>query len=95
MIMKIAAVAGSLVLLFIFANVALELPVFGSPQNKDIATYYTWHGLQDTGSANIVNSIVWDYRGYDTLGEETVLFSAALGVFLVMGGLNGRNNEDD
>ena len=24
---------------------------------------------------------MWEYRGYDTLGEETVLFTAAMGVF--------------
>jgi len=43
--------------------------------------------LQDapatTGSANVVTSIVWDYRGYDTLGEATILFTAVCGVAML------------
>ncbi len=50
---------------------------------REVASYYLESGTTATGSPNIVNSIVWDFRGYDTLGEETVLFTAALGVFLV------------
>jgi len=36
-------------------------------------------GLEE-GSANVVTSIVVNYRSFDTLGEVTVLFTAALGV---------------
>ncbi len=37
-----------------------------------------------TGSANVVTSIVWGYRGYDTFGESTVLFTAVVGVLAVL-----------
>jgi len=60
------------------------IPKFGSFENKEVAVYYLQNGLRLTGSANIVNSIVWDFRGYDTMGEETVLFAAAMGVFLII-----------
>jgi len=40
----------------------------------------------ETGSANIVTSVVVNYRSFDTLGEITVLFVSALGVAL-LGGL--------
>lgn len=39
----------------------------------------------ETGSANMVTSIVVNYRSFDTLGEVTVLFLAALGVSILMG----------
>lgn len=65
-------------------GVVVLSPGMGSFSQKTAANYYLESGLQDTGSANIVNSIVWDYRGYDTLGEETVLFIAALGIFLMI-----------
>ena len=39
----------------------------------------------ETGSANIVTSIIANYRSFDTLGEVTVLFAAALGVSLLFG----------
>lgn len=44
----------------------------------------------ESGSANIVTSIVADYRSFDTLGEVTVLFISALGVALV---LNTKGNR--
>lgn len=38
---------------------------------------------QQTGAANVVTSVVWGYRGYDTLGEVTVLFAAVVGVVMI------------
>ncbi|KXA99786.1 hypothetical protein AKJ42_02490 [candidate division MSBL1 archaeon SCGC-AAA261C02] len=35
---------------------------------------------RETGAANNVTSVIWDYRGYDTLGEATVLFTAVCGI---------------
>ena len=40
----------------------------------------------ETGSANMVTSIVVNYRSFDTLGEVTVLFISATGVGLLLGG---------
>lgn len=40
----------------------------------------------ETGSANMVTSIVVNYRSFDTLGEVTVLFLAAVGVSILLGG---------
>ncbi len=84
MIGKLSVLVCILVVAFIFVNVVYEIPVFGDSQTRSVASYYLSHGLYRTGSANIVNAIVWDFRGFDTIGEETVLFSAAIGVFLVM-----------
>lgn len=39
----------------------------------------------ETGSANIVTSIVANYRSFDTLGEVTVLFISSFGVALLLG----------
>jgi len=36
--------------------------------------YYLRNGQTETGSNNLVASVVFDYRGFDTLGEATVLF---------------------
>ncbi|ASJ06141.1 hydrogen gas-evolving membrane-bound hydrogenase subunit E [Thermococcus pacificus] len=41
--------------------------------------YYITHGLEEVGGTNIVTDIVFDYRGYDTIGEATVLFTAIAG----------------
>ena len=74
----LAVVSGFLIL------AVTGLPDFGSFERKHVAMFFLEQGLQRTGSANIVNAIVWDFRGYDTLGEETVLFCAALGVFMII-----------
>jgi multicomponent Na+:H+ antiporter subunit B len=79
----IAAVLVIYLGIFIFMGL-VSLPDFGSFEQKHVANYYLQKGMFDTGSANIVNAIVWDFRGYDTMGEETVLFTSAMGVFLVV-----------
>ncbi|MDI3501906.1 MAG: hypothetical protein PWR13_87 [Archaeoglobi archaeon] len=43
--------------------------------------YYIERGktTEESASANIVAAVLFDYRGYDTLGEATVLFTAVAG----------------
>ena len=36
---------------------------------------------------NVVTSVLADYRGYDTLGETTVIFTAGIGVMLLLRGM--------
>lgn len=68
----------------IFAYFALrELPKFGAPIMR-VAQEYIDKGLAKTGAANIVAAIILDFRGYDTLGEATVLFTAVMGVLTVV-----------
>jgi len=45
---------------------------------------YTGRGLEENAAANIVASVVVNYRGFDTLGEVTVLFIAAVGLAAVL-----------
>ena len=67
-----------------FAYFALkELPRFGEPIMR-VAKDYIEQGLQKTGATNMVAAIILDFRGYDTLGEATVLFTAVMGVLAVM-----------
>ena len=56
-----------------------ELHDFGSPPS-DMDDYIIENAQNETGANNVVTSVVFDYRGYDTLGEATVLFTAVAGV---------------
>jgi len=58
------------------------LPAFGSPTML-VAGQYIALGLERTGAANVVAAIILDFRGYDTLGEATVLFTAVVGVLTI------------
>jgi multicomponent Na+:H+ antiporter subunit B len=64
-------------------RVLAELPRFGSPTML-VAREYIALGLERTGAANVVAAIILDFRGYDTLGEGTVLFTAVVGVLAIM-----------
>lgn len=55
----------------------------GSFENESIGQRILQDAPRTTGSANIVTSVVWDYRGYDTLGEATILFTAVCGVAML------------
>ncbi|MCM8814424.1 MAG: DUF4040 domain-containing protein [Candidatus Omnitrophica bacterium] len=52
---------------------------FDAPSNT-----YINSGFKETGASNIVTSIILDYRGFDTLGEVTVLFTAIWGALAIM-----------
>lgn len=41
------------------------------------------HGVEETGAANLVAAVLFDYRGFDSLGEVTVIFSAVASVGLL------------
>lgn len=67
-----------------FAFRALSyLPEFGYPVMR-VSQEYIKKGLEQTGSANLVTSVLLDFRAYDTLGEATVLFTAILGAMIVL-----------
>jgi len=57
---------------------------------KNIATmddYFLRNGQMETGSNNIVTSVVFDYRAFDTLGEAAVLFIVVTGISMLLYGL--------
>jgi len=45
---------------------------------------YISEGLAKTGAANIVASVILDFRAYDTLGEATVLFTSIIGATVIL-----------
>ena len=51
------------------------------------------HGTKAVGLPNIVTSILASYRGYDTLGETGVIFTAGIGVMLLLGASRRRREE--
>lgn len=63
-------------------------PTLGEPVMTRIpdapSRIYLANGLKDTGAANIVTAVLLDYRGYDTLGEATVLFTSVMGAIAVI-----------
>jgi len=74
-----------LLLIIVALGISLSLAKipFGVPKTK-VGKHYINEGVRETGATNIVTSVVVIYRGFDTLGEVTVLFIAAIGVGAVL-----------
>jgi multisubunit Na+/H+ antiporter MnhB subunit len=49
---------------------------FGEPGSAPMDDHFIASALKDRSSENVVTSIVFDYRGFDTIGEAAVLFTA-------------------
>lgn len=65
----------------------LDLPDFGDPDapiHKHVADRYIEKSHDETASVNFVTAVLASYRGYDTLGETTVIFTAGLCVVLLL-----------
>ena len=76
-----------LVFIVVFMLTAIKalrhLPDFGLPTLR-MAQVYIDQGFSLTGASNLVAAVILDFRGYDTLGEATVLFTSVAGVVAVL-----------
>lgn len=63
------------------------LPAFGTagqPVNTGVGAEHLARNMHDTGIPNVVTAVLASYRGFDTLGEVTVIFCAGIGVLLLL-----------
>jgi multicomponent Na+:H+ antiporter subunit B len=65
-----------------------EIPPFGDPDNPanhHVAPHYLEESEHEVGHIpNVVTSVLASYRGYDTMGETAVVFTAMVGVLLLL-----------
>ena len=76
----------------------LDMPPFGDPDNPvhhHVAPHYLEESEHEIGISNVVTSVLASYRGYDTMGETTVIFTAMVGVLLLMGGIRKRGAKPE
>ncbi len=67
---------------------SLDMPRFGDPNapiHRHVAPRYLEDSKEEIGIPNVVTSVLASYRGYDTLGEVTVVLTAAAGVMILLG----------
>jgi multisubunit Na+/H+ antiporter MnhB subunit len=80
--MVVAVLVFTIVAVFFLFGIFLLHP-FGKPGQVQMDDYIITNTQNETGTNNGVTSVVFDYRGFDTLGEATILFSAVAGVLLI------------
>lgn len=65
----------------------VDMPDWGdphSPASVHVSPRYIEESLEETAIPNMVTALLADYRGYDTLFEETVIFTAGISVILLL-----------
>ncbi len=71
----------------------MSLPGFGDPDapaRQHVIPRYLEEAPGATGSPNVVTAVLASYRGWDTLGEVVVIFSAGIGVLFLLGSWRRR-----
>lgn len=74
----------------------LDMPPFGAADNpihEHVAPRYIEESPKEVGLPNMVTSVLASYRGFDTMGETVVVFSAAIGVLSLLGIRRRKENE--
>jgi len=77
----------------------LDMPYYGDPNSPanthpKLAKHYLEKSKEEIDVPNVVTSVLASYRGYDTLGETAVVFTAAIGVLSLLG-LRRRKRKED
>ena len=73
-----------------------DLPRFGeadNPVHQHVAPYYLEESYDDIGIPNVVASVLASYRSIDTLGEVYVVFTAGIGVTMLLGATRRRRRQ--
>ena len=74
----------------------LDIPAFGDPDapaQTHVAPYYLEKTPSEVGVPNVVTAVLASYRGFDTLGEVVVVFTAGIAVLLLIGGRRKKSNS--
>jgi multicomponent Na+:H+ antiporter subunit B len=64
-----------------------DLPPWADPDqpaSAHVSPRYIERAVEETGVPNIVTAVLADYRGYDTLFETAVIFTAGIAVLMLL-----------
>lgn len=64
-----------------------------APVHQHVAPWYLEMTPELIGIPNVVTAVLGSFRGYDTLGELIVIFTACIGVLFLLGAPNGKDNQ--
>lgn len=73
-----------------------DLPAFGiatAPIHQHVTPHYLQNAIQETQVGNVVSAVLADYRSFDTFGEVIVVFTAGIGVLLLLKGRRSRRDR--
>ncbi len=75
----------------------LDFPPWGdalSPASQHVSPYYIENTMDQTSVPNIVTAVLADYRGYDTMFETCVIFTAGIACIFLLRSYRRRKPQD-
>ena len=76
----------------------LDMPRYGDPTapvHQHVMPAYIQETPTEIGVPNVVTAVLASYRGYDTLGEVTVIFTAGVGVLILLVARSRKNEKEN
>lgn len=87
--LDVPALGVSVLLVGVLLTTLGALPEVGSPDTtvltSEVTNYYLENAYKEAGVKNAVTAVLASYRGFDTLGEAVVVYSAGVGLLVVLG----------
>ena len=87
--LDLRALGVAVALVAVLSATLVALPPVGAADSPvasdDVTDYYLEHTYKETGVKNVVTGVLASYRGFDTLGEAAVVYSAGVGILVVLG----------
>ena len=93
---NLLSLAVALVICAVLVWGTFSLPSFGAADaviHQHVAPRYLAESIRETMVPNVVTAVLADYRSFDTLGEVTVIFTAGIGVMLLLRGMRRRDQD--
>jgi multicomponent Na+:H+ antiporter subunit B len=84
---KLLGVALAIAALIVLLRGIEDLPPWAEPDQPasvHVSPQYIERAVEETGVPNIVTAVLADYRGYDTLFETAVIFTAGVAVLMIL-----------
>ncbi|MCD2202300.1 DUF4040 domain-containing protein [Halobacterium sp. KA-6] len=86
--LDVPALGVAVLFVAVLATTLGALPEIGAADTtviaSDVTQYYLEHAYKETGVKNAVTAVLAAYRGFDTLGEAVVVYSAGVGLLVVL-----------
>jgi len=95
---RVISILCAAAILVVLLSIVYTLPMYGTGETTDneLSQRYVEQGMSEIGAQNLVANMILVYRGFDTFGESTVLFTAATCVILLlMKGGHGTEGEEE
>ena len=76
----------------------LDMPVLGAhdaPHVNEVYDRYVHASAAEIDVPNTVTSVLASYRSFDTMGETAVVFTAGLGVLMLLSGARRRSTREE